>query len=66
MAQVKSYYQDVLELDRGPAPESIMSIDEQEDILYELILSDINWLLTEAAEEDRQDENDYTRYIHFY
>jgi hypothetical protein len=55
MAQVKSYYQDVLELDRGPAPESIMSIDEQEDILYELFLDEINLLIEEAAMEDRQD-----------
>ena len=55
MAQVKSYYQDQLELGQAPEPDSIMTVDEQEDIVYELILSDINWLLMEAAEEDRQD-----------
>jgi hypothetical protein len=56
MAQVKSYYQDQLELGQAPEPDSIMTVDEQEDIVYELILSDINWLLMEAAEEDRQDD----------
>jgi hypothetical protein len=55
MAQVKSYYQDQLELGQAPAPDSIMTVDEQEDIVYELILDDINWLLMEAAEEDRRD-----------
>jgi hypothetical protein len=55
MAQVKSYYQDQLELGQAPEPDSIMTVDEQEDIVYELILNDINWLLMEAAEEDRQD-----------
>jgi hypothetical protein len=56
MAQVKSYYQDQLELGQAPEPNSIMTVDEQEDIVYELILNDINWLLMEAAEEDRQDD----------
>jgi hypothetical protein len=55
MAQVKSYYQDQLELGQAPEPDSIMTVDEQEDIVYELILSDINWLLMEAAEEDRSE-----------
>jgi hypothetical protein len=57
MAQVKSYYQDQLELGQAPEPDSITTVDEQEDIVYELILNDINWLLIEAAEEDRQDEH---------
>jgi hypothetical protein len=59
MAQVKSYYQDQLELGQAPEPYSIMTVDEQEDIVYELILDDINWLLMEAAEEDRQNQNEY-------
>lgn len=58
MAQVKSYYQDQLELGQAPEPNSIMTVDERENILYELLLEDINWLLIEAAQEDRKDNSD--------
>jgi hypothetical protein len=55
MAQVKSYYADQLELGQAPEPDSIMSIDEQEDILYELLLDEINLVIQEAAELDKID-----------
>jgi hypothetical protein len=56
MAQVKSYYSDQLELDREESPDAFMTVDEREDIIYELFLDQINWLLEEAATEDKQEE----------
>ena len=56
MAQVKSYYSDQLELDREESPDAFMTVDEREDIIYELFLDQINWLLEEAAAEDKQEK----------
>ena len=56
MAQVKSYYSDQLELDREESPDAFMTVDEREDIIYELFLDQINWLLEEAAAKDKQEE----------
>jgi hypothetical protein len=56
MAQVKSYYSDQLELDREESPDAFMTVEEREDIVYELFLDQINWLLEEAAEDDKHDE----------
>jgi hypothetical protein len=56
MAQVKSYYSDQLELDREESPDAFLTVEEREDIIYELFLDQINWLLEEAAEQDKQDD----------
>ena len=56
MAQVKSYYSDQLELDREESPDAFLTVEEREDIIYELFLDQINWLLEEAADEDREEK----------
>jgi hypothetical protein len=56
MAQVKSYYSDQLELNREESPDAFLTVDEREDIIYELFLDQINWLLEQAAAEDKQEK----------
>jgi hypothetical protein len=56
MAQVKSYYSDQLELDREESPDAFLTVEEREDIIYELFLDQINWLLEQAAAEDKQEK----------
>ena len=56
MGQVKSYYHDELAVGLGDYRDSQFDIDAQEDFLYERLLDEINLVIQEAAELDREED----------